>query len=117
MIDLKKQYRTEAGYEVKLSFIDGKEVYGYYKSKEGYWCAGKWSVDEGEHSSGITDEYDLVKVVKVTPRKHIKRTVWLNVYEDNTYIHSRRDLADMNTRDNRIACVKVEIDCKEGKGL
>ena len=35
MIDLSKQYRTEEGYEVKLSFIYDDEVYGHYKSKWG----------------------------------------------------------------------------------
>jgi len=93
MIDLSKQYRTEEGYEVKLSFIDDDdEVYGHYKSKGGYWVAGKWSVDEGRYLGGFNVGLDLVEV-----KPRIKRTVWLNVYEDFTSIHSRRDLADMNT--------------------
>jgi len=53
MIDLSKQYRTEEGYEVKLSFINGEEVYGHYKSKWGRWVDGKWSVNEGKYVIGV----------------------------------------------------------------
>jgi hypothetical protein len=40
MIDLNKQYRTEAGYEVKLSFIDGETVYGHFEHSKDSWVGG-----------------------------------------------------------------------------
>ena len=54
------------------------------------------------------------KIVK--PR--IKRTVWLNVYADKSGDYSQaRSIADCMAGPNRIACVKVEIDCEHGEGL
>ena len=62
MIDLSKQYRTEEGYEVKLSFINGEEVYGHYKSKWGHWVDGKWSVNEGKYVIGIWNGCHLIEI-------------------------------------------------------
>jgi len=110
MIDLNKKYRTKNGREVRIYAIDGTEttsVHGAIKGENG-WFITTWRSDG---ISGFPD-YDLVEV-----KPRIKKTVWLNVYEDFTSIHSRRDIADMNAHDNRIACVKIEIDVEEGEGL
>jgi hypothetical protein len=52
----------------------------------------------------------------VKPR--IKREVWVNVYPhcigDGM---ETKELADMKARLDRIACVKLIIDCEEGEGL
>jgi len=62
MIDLNKQYRTEEGYEVKLSFIDDDEVYGHYKSKWGHWVDGKWSANEGKYVIGFGNGCHLIEI-------------------------------------------------------
>ena len=112
MIDLEKQYRTEAGYEVKLSFIDDEKVYGHYKNKWGSWCDGQWSVDEGEYFGSISSGCDLVEV-----KPRIKQTLWLNLYKGIAYGYSTKEVADIERLNNGLACVKVEINCDEGEGL
>jgi hypothetical protein len=123
MIDLNKQYRTEEGCEVKLSFIDRDEVYGHYKSKWDCWVAVKWSVDGGIYLTGFNANLNLVEV-----KPRIKRTVWVNLYNNCTSSHSTKKIADTNDcscgradfNDRggvRLACVKVKIDCEEGEGL
>ena len=110
MIDLNKKYRTKDGCEVRIYAIDGTEttsVHGAIKGENG-WFITTWRAD------GISSfpDYDLVEV-----KPRIKKTVWINVYEDGTSIHSTKDFADMHNYSGRLACVKVEIDCEEGEGL
>jgi hypothetical protein len=112
MIDLDKEYRTKDGCEVKLSFIDDEIVYGHYKSKWDCWVACEWSVNDGEYYRFINHEYDLIEV-----KPRIKRTVWINVYKNFTASDLTKESADTHSCPDRIACVKVEIDCEEGEGL
>jgi hypothetical protein len=54
----------------------------------------------------------------VKPR--IKREVWVNVYPDSVgSVCKTREEADRlrPCTHNRIACVKLTIDCEEGEGL
>lgn len=66
---------------------------------------------------GQFHDYDE-DIINVPER--IKRTVWLNVYahpDDDSYGYSTRERADANEhKGNRIACVKLEIDCEVGEG-
>jgi hypothetical protein len=61
------------------------------------------------------------EVINVPQR--IKREVWLNVYPDRASDNANvspwrtRELANRYSYDNRIACVKVSIDCAVGEGL
>ena len=89
MIDLNKKYRTKDGCEVRIYAIDGTEttsVHGAIKGENG-WFITTWRAD------GISSfpDYDLVEV-----KPRIKKTVWINVYEDGTSIHSTKDFADMH---------------------
>jgi hypothetical protein len=47
----------------------------------------------------------------------IKRTVWLNVYENTVVGYPTRYDADDVASTDRLACVKVEIDCEKEEGL
>ena len=118
MIDINKKYKTKNGYSVEILKVglkgrdfsvvvistgdDGNENCCFYTS-EGYYFTHKRS------------EWDLVEV-----KPMIKQGVWLNVY--NTYdtycaTYNSKDDADTYSRTNRLACVKVSIDCEEGEGL
>jgi len=110
MIDLNKKYRTKDGCEVRIYAIDGTEttsVHGAIKGENG-WFITTWRAD------GISSfpDYDLVEV-----KPRIKKTVWINVYEDGTSIHSTKDFADMHNYSGRLACMKIELDVQEGEGL
>ena len=114
MIDKNKVYKTRDGREVRIYATDGghgKIIHGAIKNGP-YWDAFSWQ------SNGMVSCYgqnveDLVKV-----RPHHKRTVWVNVYDSGV---SRgfelREWADVHADNDRIACIKVELDFEEGEGL
>jgi len=112
MIDLKKQYRTKGGYEVKLNFIDGETVYGHFECGKVCWFGGEWNINDGIYSKTGSPECDLVEV-----KPRIKRTIWLNIYEYCFLCCSSKEEADHYDGDDRLACIKVEIDVEEGEGL
>ena len=53
----------------------------------------------------------------LVPKQPVKRSVtrWVNIYPDETLsgLHHRKDLADEDARNHRIACVPVEISWEE----
>jgi hypothetical protein len=106
MISKDKTYRTRDGREVRIYAIDGGGVHcvhGAVRNPEG-WAMCSWSLESS------------CDLIEVKPR--IKRTVWLNVYPDKNGDYSQlRGLADALAATDRLACVKVEIDCEEGEGL
>jgi hypothetical protein len=69
-------------------------------------------VNDGEYYRFINHEYDLVEI-----KPRIKRTIWLNIYEYCFLCCSSKEEADHYDGDDRLACIKVEIDCEEGEGL
>lgn len=115
MIDPKKQYRTRDGHEVRIYAVDGGDefcVHGaIYRFSLGAWEPRQWPATG--HLGGMSAS-DLIEV-----RPRIKREVWLNVYPDNGLAyHLSKENADSNAIEgDRIACVKVSIDCEEGEGL
>jgi hypothetical protein len=116
MISKDKTYRTRDGREVRIYAIDGRgdyPVHGAIQTITGWeahiWFKSGKSIfeDETERSGDL---------IEVKPR--IKRTVWLNVYPDKNGDYSQlKGLADALAATDRLACVKVEIDCEEGEGL
>ena len=114
MISMDKTYRTRDGREVRIYAVDGggkQPIHGSVKNEDGSWkpiscCSGgtQW----GER---IKNDYDLIEV-----KPRIKRTVWLNLYENCHHASTKAD-ADNSAAYDRIACVKVEIDVEEGEGL
>lgn len=113
MIDPKKTYRTRDGREVRIYAVDcggQMPVHGAIK-RNGVWVVRAWT-KEGRWSmcDSIND------LIEVKPR--IQREVWVNVYRWGTAgAYESKDVADEGEGGDRIACVKVIIDCEEGEGL
>ena len=113
MISKDKQYRTRDGREVRIYATDGtsRPVHGAIKYPKD-WRAETWLLD----GSWIYDEEHTLDLIEVRPR--IKRTVWLNVYPDGCQtVLPSKEQADKFRISDRLACVRVEIDCEEGEGL
>ena len=113
MINKDKQYRTRDGREVRIYATDGRppasEVHGAVNCGDG-WVTHSWYKD-GKYCW----EQGGLDLIEVKPR--IKRTVWLNVYALTVVGYETRYAADDVASKDRLACVKVEIDCEEGEGL
>ena len=116
MIDKSKTYKTRDGREVRIYATDGRAVYPIHGAilQEHGWQQSCWAVDglysissSGNHSGDL---------IEVRPRH--KRTVWVNVYPSSMVgDHTTREKADNRASSERIACIKVELDFEEGKGL
>lgn len=119
MISKDKHYRTRDGREVRIYATDGfgiQCVHGAYRDNNGDWAMWLWGINgeatclsrEGE------DDRDLIEV-----KTRHKRTVWLNVYEDDIIgpFVSRSHAAFEMWEKPRIACIKVDLDFEEGEGL
>ena len=116
MISKDKQYRTRDGREVRIYATDGcigAPVQGAIKIG-GEWHLGHWT-KEGVYGLYGSPQVDSYSLIEVKPR--IKRTVWLNVYEEGILYWDTRKAADEDAGEGRIACVQVEIDCEHGEGL
>lgn len=116
-ISMNKQYRTRDGRPVRLLCVDRKrrgQISGFpicgLVEMEGTEYISWWSVD-GVHFAHSPQE-DLIEI-----KPHIKRELWVNVYDNGAESHNIRRNADFYAGSQRLACVKVEIDCEEGEGL
>lgn len=116
MIDLRKNYRTRDGREVKLYNILPNQIYGVHgavkDADSGAWVMIAW------HNDGKmgTKDYNI-DLIEVKPRH--KLDVWVNMYRcysSNRY-YLTREKADRSACPDRIACVKVQLDFEEGEGL
>jgi hypothetical protein len=112
MISKDKQYRTRDGCEVRIYATDGKDSNAVHGAvfRNGMWLITTWRAD-GCYA-GVKSDSDLIEV-----KPRIRRTVWLNVYDDRVHQYDTRKEADNGTFKQRLACVKIEIDCEEGEGL
>jgi len=116
MISKDKTYRTRDGREVRIYAVDGDDwfpIHGAYKEKNGwYTCA--WSKDGFYLDSTTEHRCDLIEV---KPRH--QRTLWMNMYLDYPDMrgHVSEAAADQAARDDRIACIKIDLDFEEGEGL
>jgi hypothetical protein len=111
MISKDKQYRTRDGREVRIYATDGSIpfiIHGAWRIGTN-WISCGW-LDDGSHPDNR-----YLDLIEVKPR--IKRTVWLNVYEDDVHRFHTKQEAEDGSYKCRLACVKVEIDCEEGEGL
>ena len=112
MISMDKKYRTRDGREVRIYAVDGNMplcVHGAFKD-HGEWRPCSWQQDGVQFF--VKGPFDLIEV-----KPRIKQTKWVNVYPDWQTIYSDKKEADYLATPDRIACVKVEIDCEEGEGL
>ena len=108
-----KQYRTRSGLEVRIYAVNNvshNPIHGAYL-RNGEWHICTWN-KEGVNSYGA----DLT-LVEVKPR--IQREYWHNVYPNarDVNIQKTREEADLWAANDRIACIKITIDCEEGEGL
>lgn len=120
MIDPTKKYKTRDGREVRIYSTDGGGDFpnhGAYHLPDGTWVPCQW-VPSGKFLAGSEHPRDLIEV-----RPRIQREVWVNVYEEGASdavgatAYYTKEYADRNAFKNRIACVKLTIDCEEGEGL
>lgn len=110
MISMDKQYRTRSGLEVRIYAVDGVDhspVHGAYM-RNGEWHLCSWD------RQGITPYGNDVSLIEVKPR--IQREEWVNIFKNFSEGYKDKETADRMGRD-RIACVKITIDCEEGEGL
>lgn len=113
MIEMGKTYKTRDGREVRIYAVDGVDDYPVHGAVYvGGWFPFKWRSD-GTYGHSPKHVHDLIEV-----KPRIKRTVWINVNPDGRcLLWNSREAADERTTKDRIACVKVEIDCEHGEGL
>lgn len=120
-IDINKQYQTRNGKKVRIYCTDAS---GPYPVHGAVWSelTKQWDICTWTKDGKLSDEEDnsdwLYDLVEVKPRIH--REYWVNIYP-NTFpaLHSTREMAESakSRSTDRIACVKVVIDCEEGEGL
>ena len=117
MIDIKKQYRTRDGREVRIYATDGGGPCPVHGAVSGlnFWSTASWSKN-GSYKLVYGQENDW-DIIEVRPRH--KRTVWLNVYGSGVVPEacSSKERADLAAGCGRIACIKIELDFEEGQGL
>lgn len=117
MIDITKKYRTRDGREVRIYATDGADpypVHGAIKNSDGEWCGSAWRVNGDYKLNAPTfDDNDLIEV-----KPRIKCDVWVNVYHGGIVnVRYTKADADDDATSDRIACVRLTIDCEEGEGL
>ena len=115
MIDPKKLYRTRDGREVRIYAVDGvgaAPIHGAIFTPEG-WEGCSW-MQNGRWMRAKECSKDLIEV-----KPRIQREVWANVFPESVSwaLFASKELADKYAHDDRIACVKLTIDCEEGEGL
>ena len=113
MISMDKQYRTKSGYAVRIYAVDGRGDYPVHGAilNCNMWVVGTWAAN-GKRVMEKTGHNDLIEV-----KPRIQREYWVNVFKFKhmVSIHFDKKFADQNR--DRIACVKITIDCEEGEGL
>ena len=122
MIDPNKTYQTKSGREWRYYGENGNgKIHGAYKTSDGTWNISIWKKDGKSFFADGCEDTPL-DIVEVKPR--IKRTYWIRIYKnpiDDTITMGTREFIDKwdhpDRLANRLACVKVEIDCEVGEGL
>lgn len=114
MIDKNKTYRTRDGREVRIYATDGYPsltVHGAIKLED-RWEIVAWRSD-GRLGGYAESDSDLIEV-----KPRIKCDVWVNVYHGGIVnVRYTKADADDDATSDRIACVRLTIDCEEGEGL
>jgi len=116
LISMDKQYKTRDGREVEVLKVDMNNsrypVVIVVTSDEGYQDIGSRTAA----GRVLRNKESVGDLIEVKPR--VKQDVWLNVYsEKRPRAHFSKKDADSYANDDRIACIKVEIDCEHGEGL
>lgn len=120
MISKDKTYTTLRGMPVRIYATDAGGLFPVHGAifNDGLWIGMKWTEEGKTHFFNTSCMVSTVDdLAEVKPR--IKRTVWLNVY-DNEVIHGgwrTKEEAQGYHEKNRIACLKLDLDFEEGEGL
>lgn len=113
-VSMGKEYQTRDGEKVRIYCTDGGGKYpvhgAIWNVNTEEWLSFQWTI---EGTFGTDTDFDLVEV-----KPRIKREFWVNIYKESRtqFLFKTREEADQAMND-RVACVKVLIDCKEGDGL
>jgi hypothetical protein len=114
-ISMDKQYRTRCGYEVRIYATDH---FGYYPIVGAILCGKNW-VPVNWRLDGVSSPTDnSLDLIEVKPR--IQREYWVNIPPEENIspvCWLTKEKADGVSSDDRLACVKITIDCQEGDGL
>ena len=119
-IDINKQYQTRNGKKVRIYCTDASGHYpvhgAVWEEQTKEWNICTWTKD-GKHNLDDDMKGDPFDLVEVKPR--IQREYWLNIYKDHEKGSNwkTKQEADRYAFNDRIACVKIVIDCEEGEGL
>lgn len=115
MISKDKTYKTKDGLEVRIYATDCGGHFPVHGAVflDDKWEGAGWCKDGAYLVGGISDDWDLVEV-----KPRITREKWINIYDGYESIpYSTKAVADNAAALNRLACIKVIIDCEEGEGL
>ena len=116
MIDKNKTYRTRDGWPVeiyKTGCLGSRPVHGAYLTPSGESRVSQWTSEGKFVNDGFVCEFDLIEV-----KPQIIHELWGNVYPSGCVnAHPNRKDADRIANKDRIACVKITIDCEHGEGL
>jgi hypothetical protein len=120
-IDWSKPVQTRDGSPVRIFCIDAKTDYGsiiglVHNGASNSENACLWYAN-GHLSKTGESRMDLINVPG--HKKKIHREVWINLYPEDAgdICHTNIGQATRQAADDRIACIKVVIDCEEGDGL
>lgn len=119
-IDINKQYQTRNRKKVR---IYSTEALGDFPIHGAVWLDNEWDIctwtKDGKYSLDDDMNGDSLDLVEV--KRRIQREYWMNLYNSGSgSVWKNRQNADegaKGTKNNRIACVKIVIDCEEGEGL
>lgn len=114
-ISMDKEYTTLDGTPVRIYATDaGDDEFpvhaAYYEN--GQW----WQVSYTRYGQLSTNGLDYAVDLIEKPKTH-KIVRYMNVYPEGvaSTLWTSRDYADQTAEDDRIACVRIEIDVEEGR--
>lgn len=117
MIDLKKNYKTSMGTEVKGLWIEEDDVFGWYINEAGSWTPQTWDKSDGRPyiEPGSAQQPGL-KLMEIKERRRVEFD--LIIYKNGTVMLNNYCLKSCGDPDLVIwARELVMIELEEGEGL
>jgi hypothetical protein len=116
MIEMEKEYQTRSGAAVRLYATDGQNkeqpVVGERREANGSWRPTVWSKNGSWLPTGEPHCHDLIQV---KPTRVFER--WVNVHPKGIYTWHQTPLHAFNHAADRIACLHIRQEYREGDGL
>ena len=114
MIEMGKKYKTRCGFAVRLYITEsrciGGPIVGEYEMLPNEWVVCIWDAD-GKYA---TDAPHL-DLIEVKPVRVFER--WVNVHPEGIYTWHQTPLHAFNHAADRIACLHIRQEYREGDGL